>query len=244
MKKFVLVSALAFIVVCGLWTVDCVSAETAKEKGLVGYWNFDEGKGETAKDASGNNNGTVMDAKWVQGKIGGALQFDGEASMVEIQPSKVFNLSQLTIMCWIKTPEEFGNPQTWRCLMSMEEGGCGSAEGRDINYYAYSEDGAKVTHFHLSSPTKLGATMVPLAAPLEPNTWHHAAITIDAKGKHIYYIDGNDFGEQDGTPGTADGDYPVIIGKADNFWNGVIDELKIYNRALGPDEIKAQAARK
>ncbi|PIZ17028.1 hypothetical protein COY52_05430, partial [Candidatus Desantisbacteria bacterium CG_4_10_14_0_8_um_filter_48_22] len=87
-------------------------------------------------------------------------------------------------------------------------------------------------------------TMVPLAAPLEPNTWHHAAITIDAKGKHIYYIDGNDFGEQDGTPGTADGDYPVIIGKADNFWNGVIDELKIYNRALGPDEIKAQAARK
>jgi hypothetical protein len=183
-----------------------------------------------------------MEAKWVQGKIGGALQFDGEASMIEIQPSKVFNLSQLTIMCWIKTPEEFGNPQTWRCLASKEEGG--SVEGRDFNYYAYSEDGAKVTHFHLSSPTKLGATMVPLTAPLEPSTWHHAAITIDAKGKHIYYIDGKSFGEQDGTPGAADGDYPVIIGKADNFWNGVIDELKIYNRALGADEIKTQAARK
>ena len=45
-------------------------------QGLVGYWNFDEGTGATANDSSGNANfGTVVDARWATGKIGGALDF-------------------------------------------------------------------------------------------------------------------------------------------------------------------------
>jgi len=212
------------------------SADQVKEKGLVGYWNFDEGKGTVVKDSSGNgNNGEIAGAEWVKGKVGNALEFNGEA-YVEIPHSKGFDLTQLTIEMWIKTPEEFEIASGWRCLFSKEAGG--AVEGRDYNFYTYSDDGIKVTQLHFSSAV-FGATMFPLPAPYEPKTWHHVAITVDANGNHIYYSDGKKFAEAQGTPGEASGDYPVLIGKADNFWNGVIDEVRLYNRALSPDEINA-----
>ena len=243
MKKLVLVSALALAMVFGLWSMVCISAEQAKEKGLVGYWNFDEGKGETAKDASGNNNnGAIADAKWVPGKFGTALEFDGAMSMVEIPHSKVFDVKQLTIEMWIKTPDEFELANGWRAVLSKEGGG--SVDERDYNFYGYSADGVSVSSMHFSSPAKFGASMFELPKPYAPATWHHIAITIDADGKHVYYSDGVNFAESAGTPSVADGEYSVFIGKADNYWKGAIDEVKIYNRALGPDEIKAHASKK
>ena len=53
--------------------------------GLVGAWHFDEGQGNIAHDSSGNNNhGTIYGAKWVDGKFGKALEFDGVDDYVEI----------------------------------------------------------------------------------------------------------------------------------------------------------------
>ena len=52
---------------------------SATEQGLVGYWRFNEGSGATAADSSGHgNNGTIYGAKWVEGKSGKALSFDGK----------------------------------------------------------------------------------------------------------------------------------------------------------------------
>jgi len=220
-----------------------VSAEPVKAKGLVGYWSFDEGKGETAKDGSGNNNnGAIMEAKWVPGKFGTALEFDGVSSMVEIPHSKVFDVKQLTISMWIKTPEEFETANGWRAVLSKEGGG--TVEERDYNFYGYSSDGVSVTAMHFSAPSKFGASMFELPKPYAPNTWHHIAITVDGDGKHVYYSDGAQFADSAGAPSVADGEYTLYIGKADNFWKGMIDDVKLYNRALSPVEIKAQAARK
>ena len=52
-------------------------------EGLVGAWLFDEGKGNIAEDASGNgHDGDIRKAKWVKGKFGKALKFDGDGTVV------------------------------------------------------------------------------------------------------------------------------------------------------------------
>ena len=52
-----------------------ISAELLDD--AVGIWLFDEGKGNTAADTSGNgNDGAITGAKWAEGKFGGALEFE------------------------------------------------------------------------------------------------------------------------------------------------------------------------
>ena len=74
------------------------------EDALVGAWLFDENRGVTAEDASGNgHDGDIQGAKWVQGKIGTALEFDGDGNIVEIAHHVDFDLTEYTISAWIKT---------------------------------------------------------------------------------------------------------------------------------------------
>ena len=56
-----------------------VSSNSTLAQEPIGWWTLDDGAGKTAFDSSGkNNNGTVQgDAKWIEGKIGGAMQFNG-----------------------------------------------------------------------------------------------------------------------------------------------------------------------
>ena len=61
---------------------------------LVGFWAFNEGTGDTVKDLSGKDNHgkAVGDPKWVKGKIGSALEFDGKDDYLEIKNSKSLNV--------------------------------------------------------------------------------------------------------------------------------------------------------
>ena len=69
----------------------------------IGIWLFDDGKGDTAADASKNgNDGKLMEGpKWVDGKFGGAISFDVEGPFVRIEVPTV-QLSSWTAMIWIK----------------------------------------------------------------------------------------------------------------------------------------------
>ncbi|RKU22545.1 hypothetical protein C6500_03325 [Candidatus Poribacteria bacterium] len=68
----------------------------------VGIWLFDEGKGNTAADTSGNgNDGAITGAKWVEGKFGGALEFE-PPHVVTVEPSDSINFKdQMTIATWV-----------------------------------------------------------------------------------------------------------------------------------------------
>ena len=72
--------------------------------GLIGWWKLDETEGATAKDSSGgNHNGTLIgDAKWAQGKIGGAVELDGKSGFVQIADKSAFDIAgQITVACWV-----------------------------------------------------------------------------------------------------------------------------------------------
>ena len=68
----------------------------------VGIWLFDEGKGNTAADTSGNgNDGAIAGAKWAEGKFGGALEFE-PPHVVTVEPSDSINFKdQMTIATWV-----------------------------------------------------------------------------------------------------------------------------------------------
>jgi hypothetical protein len=80
-------------------------AQVAPET-IVGAWPFDEGKDDTAGDSSGRgHNGTLLNGpKWVDGKVGKALEFDG-TNGVQIPHSDELTLSTFTIAAWIKLEE-------------------------------------------------------------------------------------------------------------------------------------------
>ena len=77
-----------------------ISAELLDD--AVGIWLFDEGKGNTAADTSGNGNeGAITGAKWAEGKFGGALEFE-PPHVVTVEPSDSINFKdQMTIATWV-----------------------------------------------------------------------------------------------------------------------------------------------
>ena len=90
-----------FIIVGGL----CMAAHPLSAELLddaVGIWLFDEGKGGVAEDTSGNgNDGAITGAKWVEGKFGGALEFE-PPHVVTVEPSDSINFKdQMTIATWV-----------------------------------------------------------------------------------------------------------------------------------------------
>ena len=110
------IAILVFLGLCFLvYAPESQAKVDLEEKNVVGMWNFDEGKGEMAKDSSQyGNDGKVIDAKYVQGEFGTALQFTGkEASYVEVPDSKSLDFtgkSAISILLWIQMT---GKGENW-----------------------------------------------------------------------------------------------------------------------------------
>lgn len=94
----------------------------ADDPSLVGWWRLDEKGGDTAADSSEyGNNGTLMGGPiWVEGQIGGALEFDGATQYVEVAHDPILTVdTEVTVMCWFNTPRAIGGTgDDWQGLMS------------------------------------------------------------------------------------------------------------------------------
>ena len=85
----------------------------ATDPDLVGLWLFDEGKGDVVKDSSGMGNDGKAEGgpKWVDGKFGKALEFDGQDDMVVVPDSDSLEFDEdFTLAVWIKTDAKPGSP--------------------------------------------------------------------------------------------------------------------------------------
>jgi hypothetical protein len=219
-----------------LWLVMGPSPAYGQE-GLIGYWKFDETSGTTAEDsAGGDNNGTLSDnVEWQPGggMSGGAILLDGTSTAhVEI-PSTGILASSGTVAVWgyLSAPQPgqtryfFGHttqpPYNNRIQLYMDGGnteldlGLGDSHTRQTNIMI-----------------------------LELETWYHVALTWD-KSDYVVYVDGEE---------VASGTYTGLAGIHEFAWigndgnpetegveafGGLLDEVRIYNRALNPAEILA-----
>ena len=204
----------------------------------VGHWTFDESAGTTAADSSGNgNDGTLIGTalSWMpdDGVIGGALSIDGaagDANYVEI-PTADISPAAGTIAMWGKLAPDQQLPATRYFFGHTTI----PAYGNRIQLYMDNAD--TVLDLGLGDSHNRHKDIMSLTT----ETWYHVALTWDG-GNYVVYVDG---------AAMADGDYagldvlnPVAdIGNDGNTdgrseaFNGLLDDVRIYDSALSADDV-------
>jgi glucose/arabinose dehydrogenase/chitodextrinase len=204
--------------------------------GLVGAWNFNEGTGLTAADKSGNaNNGTLSGAgvTWsTAGKYGGALSFNGSSGLVTIPNSSSLNLNaSYTLSAWIK-PTTLSGYQT--ILIKEVTGGCGYFLQTVVSNIGSGFYSGGCTEHISSSP----------AIPV--GQWSHIAAVFDTVANtYTMYLNGVTIFTQTQTANLSPNTQALVFGQSScagcgyERWNGLLDDIRIYNRPLSASEIIA-----
>lgn len=216
----------------------------AQSEGLVGYWSFDEGTGTTAKDYSGNNNnGTLINGPlWVDGKVGKALSFPGDFDRVEITNWLNIGNQSASFLVWAKLSPSDLNMNTSEFLNTL--GGRGSP-CYDALYFSYRGLTTKrwQVQFNTSDGVNCdGSSVVSDNVFADTDTWVHLAGILNRDINKInLFINGT---KQSGNPSVSysiqsNGLRISQINPSYRNFNGAIDEVIVYKRALSEAEIKA-----
>ncbi len=199
--------------------------------GLKGYWALNETAGTTASDSSGNNNsGTLMNGPvWNSaGRVNGALQFDGVNDYVSLgNPASLIPGNAITLAGWMN----LSDLSATRFLVAKYA-------GPTPTFLRY-ERGVGIR-------CVLGGTGVTAAASIVTGQWYHAACTYDGATVRVY-VNGAEVATAAKTGPIADAtgvDWAIGAGISANgtplaFMNGLIDEVRMYNRALTAADIGA-----
>ena len=197
--------------------------------GLVAAYGFNEGSGASVHDASGNGHmGSISGATWsTQGKFGQALAFNGLDNWVTVNASSLLELTTgMTLEAWV-----FPTTTTGTRDILLKEG-----ENVDIyNLYACNWRGLPESNVFVDGVNRVAE------GPVFPaNVWTHVAGTYDGTTLRLY-LDGVEVASTAISGSIAPSTGPVRIG-GNSIWGeyfqGRIDEVRIYDRALTSAEIQ------
>jgi type II secretory pathway pseudopilin PulG len=199
--------------------------------GLVGYWSFDETSGTIAYDRSGyNNNGTLINGPvWTTGKVGSALSFDGVDDYVVLnEPFK--NNTNFSIAVWINT--NILNDGKYHAFIGKTGDSC----RRPSMWLTPSSNGLHYDSWNSNCTIRYDKIVSNFF--INTNIWH---FVVWVKNNNNYFLYRNGFLLDTGVAPTNfyTANTTYRIGYVDNYWNGLIDEVRIYDRALSDAEIKA-----
>jgi hypothetical protein len=201
----------------------------------VGVWKFDEGSGDIAYDSALDNDGILKPScpncpDWVNGKFGKALSFDGEDDYVSV-PAVALNLGtqNYTLAAWIYPTRDTNN-------------GCGSDMIVGSNDFFLSNDWGTLQFIQYKADrTGLFYGVPDYDWTLLLNKWNHV-VGVRNGDTLTLYVNGVSIGS--GIDGTGVLDISSTWGKIGHRWcgtgtpyNGTIDEVMIFNKALTPDEV-------
>jgi hypothetical protein len=202
-------------------------------EGLVAWWSFDEDPGTpVVLDYAGNRlGGRIYDATRAPGRDGSALVCDGGAVTVEHNPL-LFPEEQMTLECrvYTETPDQQDN---WIVNCVFTHGNTGYRLGVSDGEPCFAvPQGSWSHHLHASEPLPLGR-------------WVHLAGTYDGQAVRLY-VDGELQGTMERTgPINPVENGPLILGSYQQghtaFFRGLVDEIRLYNRALTGSEIQGLA---
>jgi len=209
-----------------VWNFRTMPDIPIQDPNLVCWWKLDEGQGVTVLDWSGHDNhGTLMDGpQWVNGYDGGALAFDGSDDYVNFSGASDLpgGRSPRSMAGWARTDSIAGG---WRWIAAYGSAGTGLAmfigmNGTSLYGGGYGDD-------------------VLLSDFWEVGVWHHICLTYDGAMARLY-ADGVEVASETKTWNLALS--RAHIGRQVNdlaeFWDGLIDDVRIYNRALTVPEIQ------
>ena len=214
------------------------ACSTPGDGSLIGWWKLDETLGVTASDSSGNgNDGTLVlmnpASDWVTGKIGGGLDFDGSNDYVNCGHDASVNITgAVTVSAWIKLT-----------AVDIDQKVAGNQDGIAGGYKMAVYSNNKV-EFEIRDSVN-NETLnrnEPGGTVLTTGVWYHVAGVYSQEGNYIRtYVNGN----LDRSMSTAS-----VLGSTSGdlkfgrepfgslyFFHGLLDDVRIYNRALNPEEV-------
>jgi len=217
--------------------VTAAFGDAAVDETMVIYLSFDKGSGKEVKDQSkyGNHGEIVSNTDWTDGKFKKAVSISGEnTDCVVIPDSDSLKIEkEITMMAWINSAGWEGSGDQW-IDKNCHNGG-------EKNSYGIGVFGTGGNILMMLGETASRKNLEVKQVP-EVNEWQHVAGTYDGAEMKIY-LNGKVIGEQAekfNFAGTNES--PLRIGcskdRANYTFNGAIDEVIIYNRALGEAEVK------
>jgi len=209
-----------------VWSFTTVPKVDVSDTSLVGWWTLDEGQSTTAVDWSGHgNHGEIRgNVQWVDGYQRGTVGFDGADDFIDLgNPTNLpSGTSERSICCWGKTNTISGG---WRVLV-----GYGSPAGSQA--CGFAQNGQLLSGFGYGNDLLVENFW-------QIGVWHHLCLTYDGN-RATLYADGiqllSEAKEWNLTPSRAR--IGRQINDAPEFWNGLVDDVRIYNKVLTFEEIQ------
>jgi hypothetical protein len=197
----------------------------------VAAYGFGEGSGAVVADSSGNGNtGTIESAIWTSaGRYGSALSFNGVDNRVTIPDSSSLHLAgALTMEAWVKPSTLTGS---WRTVLLKESPG-------ELCYalYANADTQGPSAHVFINGAEASARS----TSTLPTNTWTYLAASYDGTTIRLY-VDGTLTLSQTASGPISTSNDPLRIGGNaiwDEWFSGLIDEVRLYNGALNQTEIQ------
>jgi len=202
------------------------------ENGLLAWWSFNETNGVVALDGSGNRHGGILhETERCTGYAGAAISCTGGWLAVNTVAKFSFS-TQLTVSCWVKT-ERSNQTQAW--IVNRIQGG-----GENTGFRLGLMNGRLVFNIPVSNWSHSATASIPV--PL--SRWTHVAGTYDGQQICVYQ-NGTCTGTYPRTGPIYPNQFPLYIGAFaphhSAYFSGILDEVRLYNRALTEREIQEQA---
>ncbi|WP_158058268.1 LamG domain-containing protein [Halorussus halophilus] len=210
--------------------------------GLKLWYRFDLGSGGSLSDHSQHGaTGDIIGPSWTSGRIRNALSFDGGSDRVAVNDGLVYTqsgeLDEFTVMCWMQTTST-----AEMSLVSWDRS----------EYYRFGMDnGGPMLKLTREGDSTYDHTP---GGSIADGSWHHVAARYDHEtGNSTLYVDGSQFAQTaafgDGNSiGTGTNRYGFVgcgseatyqdDDKTSNYFDGKIDEVRVYHRALSQGDIQ------
>jgi hypothetical protein len=206
---------------------------TVDNDGLIAAYGFEETSGSTVTDVVRDHDGTISGAsRTTAGRFGRALTFDGSNDRVTVPHASDLNLTAgLTVEAWVRP----SSLSSWRAVAVKER-------SSSLSYALYANSSGSRPTARLFTTSDLATSGT---AQLGLSTWSHLTMTWSGSTLRLY-VNGTQVSSRTVSGSLATGTSPLRIGGrigASEWFNGRIDELRVYRRALSATEITADMNR-
>jgi hypothetical protein len=208
---------------------------TAELAGLVGWWKLDEKDGRTAADSSGNGHEATVQGNpnWqpAGGRIGGAITLGG-GDFLDVAGEPAFDCTGgVTLAAWIRA-RQLDKP--WQAIITKGDNTYRIQRNNETSALEFA-----CTGLQIPNGNEYGSLFGSKA--LTTGEWHHVAGIYDGKKMYLY-VDGALDASQEAWGAINTNDTRLQIGgnteMGDRFWNGAIDEVRVYNYGLTEGQIQ------
>jgi hypothetical protein len=225
-SRVLLVLAATLAALCGVGPHTATSAST----GLVAAYSFDEGSGRAVADASGNGNaGTLFGTIWAPGRFGYGLSFDGADDRVALPALGTFYDTGFTLEAWVRK-------RTAKKDVAVLGAWDWTRAGGPMLWVDH------VAGHHQLTVGAEPSNYLDSGAPPTVEEWQHVAARFDGQVAR-FYLNGAEVGSREFSGDVGDTQTWLVgaYGGASpsGFFDGVIDEVRVYDRALGAEEVRA-----